>query len=136
MRHDVCAVNSEILRFAQDDKVVVFMNLPTSNRPTNLLQCEPMNDVFTEVLRVTDLPVGRIKAVKVEDRSVAISRTSSGFFATDNTCPHRGGPLAEGDMIGNEIIFVPGISGDSTSAPALPGTRGVHHRDARGKTRW
>jgi len=63
-----------------------------------------MNESYTEVLRVTDLPVGRIKAVKVDDRSVAISHTPSGFFATDNTCPHRGGPLAEGDLIGNEII--------------------------------
>ena len=30
--------------------------------------------------------------------------TARGFFATDNTCPHRGGPLAEGDLIGDEII--------------------------------
>ena len=63
-----------------------------------------MNEVFTEVLRVTDLPVGRIKAVRVDDRSVAISHTPGGFFATDNTCPHRGGPLAEGDLIGDEIV--------------------------------
>ena len=32
------------------------------------------------------------------------SVTASGFFALDNTCPHRGGPLAEGDIIANEIV--------------------------------
>jgi nitrite reductase/ring-hydroxylating ferredoxin subunit len=63
-----------------------------------------MNDDFTEVLRVADLPTGRIRAVKVGDRSVAICHTAAGFFATDNTWPHRGGPLAEGDLIGDEIV--------------------------------
>jgi nitrite reductase/ring-hydroxylating ferredoxin subunit len=63
-----------------------------------------MNEAFAEVLNAAELPVGRIRAVKVDDRSVAISHTTRGFFATDNTCPHRGGPLAEGDLIGDEII--------------------------------
>jgi nitrite reductase (NADH) small subunit len=63
-----------------------------------------MNESFTEVLRLADLPVGRIKAVTIDDRRVAISHTANGFFATDNTCPHRGGPLAEGDLIGDEIV--------------------------------
>ena len=34
----------------------------------------------------------------------ALPHAPRGFFATDNTCPHRGGPLAEGDVIGNEIV--------------------------------
>jgi len=63
-----------------------------------------MNEAFAEVLNAAELPVGRIRAVKVDDRSVAISHTARGFFATDNTCPHRGGPLSEGDLIGDEII--------------------------------
>jgi len=63
-----------------------------------------MNEPFTEVLCANDLPVGRMKAVKVDDRTVAICHTATGFFATDNTCPHRGGPLADGDLIGEEIV--------------------------------
>lgn len=63
-----------------------------------------MSDEFREVLPLADLPVGRIKAVKVGDRTIAVSRTAAGVFATDNTCPHRGGPLSEGDLIGEEII--------------------------------
>lgn len=58
---------------------------------------------FVEIARTTDLPVGRIKAVTVADRTIALYHTASGFYATDNTCPHRGGPLAEGDLIGEEI---------------------------------
>jgi nitrite reductase (NADH) small subunit len=63
-----------------------------------------MNEAFAEVLNAAELPVGRIRAVTVDDRSVAISHTARGYFATDNICPHRGGPLAEGDLIGDEIV--------------------------------
>jgi nitrite reductase/ring-hydroxylating ferredoxin subunit len=63
-----------------------------------------MHEAFIEVLSAADLPVGRIRAVKIDDRAVAISHTANGFFATDNTCPHRGGPLAEGDLLGDEIV--------------------------------
>ena len=58
---------------------------------------------FHPVLTAAELPVGRVKAVTVDGRTIAIYHTKSGFFATDNTCPHRGGPLAEGDLIGEEI---------------------------------
>jgi nitrite reductase (NADH) small subunit len=58
---------------------------------------------FVEVATTADLPEGRVIARPVGDRIVAIYHTARGFFATDNTCPHRGGPLAEGDLIGNEI---------------------------------
>ena len=40
---------------------------------------------------------------------IALYHTSEGFFATDNTCPHRGGPLAEGDLID---ACLPGPKGD------------------------
>jgi nitrite reductase (NADH) small subunit len=59
---------------------------------------------FIEVARASELPVGRAKAVSVAGQTVAVYHTKSGFFATDNVCPHRGGPLAEGDVIGNEIV--------------------------------
>ncbi|HEV2719758.1 MAG TPA: nitrite reductase small subunit NirD [Thermoanaerobaculia bacterium] len=59
---------------------------------------------FVEVTRVSELPVGRAKAVTVEGRTVALYHTARGFFASDNVCPHRGGPLAEGDVIGDEIV--------------------------------
>lgn len=58
---------------------------------------------FIEILNTTELPVGRAKACAVEGKTIAVYHTADGFFATDNTCPHRGGPLAEGDLIGNEI---------------------------------
>ena len=55
---------------------------------------------FIEIANVNDLPVGRARACG----SIALYRTGSGVFASTNTCPHRGGPLGEGDLLGNEIV--------------------------------
>lgn len=59
--------------------------------------------MFVEVAKIGDVPEGRVKAVEVEGRRIALYHTADGFHATDDTCPHRGGPLHEGDLIGNEI---------------------------------
>jgi nitrite reductase (NADH) small subunit len=59
---------------------------------------------FTEVARIADLPIGRSKSIRVGDQTVALYHTANGFFASDDRCPHRGGPLAQGDLIGDEIV--------------------------------
>lgn len=56
-----------------------------------------------EIASTHDLAPGGVRACAIEGRVIALYHTASGFFATDNTCPHRGGPLAEGDLIGEEI---------------------------------
>ena len=59
--------------------------------------------VFVEIAKTSEVPLGKSKAVVAGERTLALYHTRDGFFATDNTCPHRGGPLAEGDLFGNEI---------------------------------
>lgn len=54
---------------------------------------------FIEVARVSDLSVGRVKSIHVGGETIALYRTAKGFFASESRCPHRGGPLAEGDVI-------------------------------------
>lgn len=63
-----------------------------------------MDSEFVEVTTAGTLPVGRMKAFKIGEKTIALCHTAAGFFATDNTCPHRGGPLAEGDLLGSEIV--------------------------------
>jgi nitrite reductase (NADH) small subunit len=60
--------------------------------------------MFVEVANANDLPVGRARVCTVGEQRIALYHTPGGFFATGNTCPHRGGPLGEGDIIGNEIV--------------------------------
>lgn len=63
-----------------------------------------MSDLFIDAGSIADLPLGRAKAISAGDKKIAVFHTAKGFFALDNTCPHRGGPLAEGDIIKDEII--------------------------------
>ena len=62
---------------------------------------------FIEVARVVDLPVGRARVCTIGEQRIALYHTARGFFATDNTCAHRGGPLGEGDIIGDNEIVCP-----------------------------
>ena len=59
---------------------------------------------FIDIASTSELPVGRMKAYPVGDRKIVLVHAENGWFAVDNTCPHRGGPLAEGDLVKNEIV--------------------------------
>ncbi|HEX9406271.1 MAG TPA: Rieske 2Fe-2S domain-containing protein [Thermoanaerobaculia bacterium] len=59
---------------------------------------------FIEVAKTFDLPLGRACVCTIGERRIALYHTSKGFFASENTCAHRGGPLGEGDIIGDEIV--------------------------------
>ena len=55
------------------------------------------------VADVSELPPGKALLTEVAGKPVALFNVDGKIFALDNTCPHRGGPLSEGDLIGNEI---------------------------------
>jgi nitrite reductase/ring-hydroxylating ferredoxin subunit len=51
-----------------------------------------------------DVPVGGVFAVRLGARVIALVRDAQGqLFALDNTCPHRGGPLAGGKLLNGEL---------------------------------
>jgi nitrite reductase (NADH) small subunit len=56
------------------------------------------------VCGVEDVPRGEGRAVVVEGRRVAVFRAEDGWFALDATCPHRGGPLADGIVASRTVI--------------------------------
>ena len=58
----------------------------------------------TKVAEVADLGTGQAKVVEVGGRSVAIFNVEGRFYAIDNVCPHRGGPLGEGDVEGPIVV--------------------------------
>jgi 3-phenylpropionate/trans-cinnamate dioxygenase ferredoxin subunit len=59
---------------------------------------------FVRVGRVSDIPEGRPETFEVEDRAIAVYRLDGGYYAIEDICTHDGGPLAEGDVEGNEVI--------------------------------
>ena len=61
---------------------------------------------FAKVATLKELPPGSAKAVEVGGKAVALYNLEGTVFATGNTCPHRGGPLGEGELEG-EVITCP-----------------------------
>jgi nitrite reductase/ring-hydroxylating ferredoxin subunit len=58
---------------------------------------------FTKVATTQELPAGTAKQVTVNGRKVALFNLNGAYHAIDDTCPHRGGPLSEGDVEGNQV---------------------------------
>ena len=53
---------------------------------------------FVAVGRVDDFAAGRGRMVVVNGRHVALFRLDEGFYAIDNLCLHRAGPLCDGEI--------------------------------------
>ena len=47
-----------------------------------------------------EMALGTMKMVRVGSRRVALVRTSTGFHAVDNACPHEGYGLVQGSLSG------------------------------------
>jgi nitrite reductase/ring-hydroxylating ferredoxin subunit len=59
---------------------------------------------FVKVARLDELPIGQGKLVEVNDKRIALFNVGGRYFAIDDVCPHRGGPLSEGDLEGEAIV--------------------------------
>ncbi len=59
---------------------------------------------LVKVLEKEELPDGTGKLVPVEGKVLAIFRVNGDYFATANSCLHRGGPLGEGDLDDYQVI--------------------------------
>jgi len=61
---------------------------------------------FHRVANVSEIPPGTGKAVEIGGQTVAIFNVGGVFYAVNNTCPHRGGPLGEGAMV-DKVVTCP-----------------------------
>lgn len=58
------------------------------------------------VCRLDDIDEGRGKCVEVAGLELALFRRGAEVFALENSCPHRGGAIAFGDLRG-DTVFCP-----------------------------
>jgi nitrite reductase (NADH) small subunit len=58
---------------------------------------------FIAVAKVDEIPEGKGKMVEVNGRRISVWNAGGAFFAVDNSCPHRGAPLHEGDLHGRVV---------------------------------
>lgn len=59
---------------------------------------------FVKVAKREEIPNRRGKLVKVEGKDIAVLNADGQFFAVDNACPHRNGPLSEGETYGTKVV--------------------------------
>jgi nitrite reductase (NADH) small subunit len=65
----------------------------------------PAQKVIYNLGPVSRIPLGEGRTFQLEEAAVAIFHTRSGqVFATQATCPHRGGPLSDGLIGANKVI--------------------------------
>jgi nitrite reductase (NADH) small subunit len=53
--------------------------------------------------KTDELPAGSVREFQVEGTTLAIANVDGKFFAINNTCLHRGGPLGEGELQGKVL---------------------------------
>ena len=61
---------------------------------------------FQKAALVNEIKSGEAKVVEVNGEQIALYNVDEKFYATTNTCLHRGGPLGEG-MLEGEVITCP-----------------------------
>ena len=59
---------------------------------------------FVTVARTDELASGQGKLVEVHHKRLALFNIEGRYFAIDDVCPHRGGPLSEGELEGGAVV--------------------------------
>ena len=89
---------------------------------------------LVKVAETKEVPPGTAIAVDLEGRAVALFNVDGRFYAIDDTCTHRGGPLSKGDLDGT-VVTCPfhGARFDVTTGQVLgpPAAEGVARYDVR-----
>ena len=83
--------------------------------------------IFIAVARADELGPGQGKLVEVNQKRIALFNVGGRYYALDDTCPHRGGPLSEGELEGTSVVcpwhgaIFELATGDVTRPPAAAG---------------
>src|SRR5262245_44009209 len=82
-----------------------------------------------KVAETKDLPPGRASAFDVDGRRIAVFNVGGTYYAIDDTCPHNGGPLSEGEVAETKVTCPWHAaefdlkSGEVLSPPAFEGVK-------------
>jgi 3-phenylpropionate/trans-cinnamate dioxygenase ferredoxin subunit len=89
---------------------------------------------FITIARTDELPPGQGKLVEVNQKRIALFNVGGCYYALDDMCPHRGGPLSEGELEGATVVCpwhgaIFDLATGNVTRP--PGTAGVATYDVR-----
>src|SRR5580698_2628434 len=75
---------------------------------------------FVLAAKTTDVATGTVHEFHVSGKPVALANVAGKFFAINNTCLHRGGPLGQGSLQGSIVTLPrPGREYDVTTGKLL-----------------
>ncbi len=75
---------------------------------------------WNRVAESSELEAGKVIVVEIGETRLAVCRTNNGIYAIDDLCTHDGGPLDQGELIGEQIECPRhGARFDVTSGKAL-----------------
>jgi len=89
---------------------------------------------FVKVAKTDEIVPGQGKMIEVGDKKIALFNVEGSFYAIDDTCTHRGGPLSEGVLEGKQVTCPwHGATYDVTSGEVLgpPAIQGVARYNVR-----
>jgi nitrite reductase/ring-hydroxylating ferredoxin subunit len=81
---------------------------------------------FVKVCKTSEIRTGCGRSIDVNGNLVAVFNVDGNFYAINDTCGHRGGPLGEGELDGNTVICpwhgwrYNVTTGENELLPALP----------------
>jgi nitrite reductase (NADH) small subunit len=58
---------------------------------------------FVKIAGASELPPGSGTVKEVNGQAIALFNVAGTYYAIDNTCVHRGGPLGEGELEGDTV---------------------------------
>jgi nitrite reductase/ring-hydroxylating ferredoxin subunit len=59
---------------------------------------------WVRIAAVGELAPGEGRVVEAAGRTLAVFNVAGTYYALDNACSHRGGPLGEGDLEGPVVV--------------------------------
>ena len=62
-----------------------------------------MGGQFIKVATTDKIGPGQAMLVEAGDRKIALFNLDGKYYAIDDTCTHRGGPLSDGEIEGEEV---------------------------------
>lgn len=79
---------------------------------------------FVKVAETSEVPVGKMKMVKLEGKEILIANVDGNYYAMGNRCTHAGGDLSKGSLSGN-IVTCPrhGSQFDVTTGKVVSGPK-------------
>jgi nitrite reductase (NADH) small subunit len=95
---------------------------------------------WLRAVKKSEIPPGSVAELQLDGKTIALANVGGNFYAIDNTCLHRGGPLGQGALNG-QLLTCPWhgwqydvTTGKSAMNPAVGVT--CYRVEVRGDDVW